>query len=517
MNVAERITEAQGLPMGIGRIGVRWLATCAVLASLVALGVYAYSQQRMHGDVVTGMRTIGEGGPAWALYICFDIVFVGLAFAGIALTTITRLFRIKELWPLSRMAELLAVVALMMAGLCVLADLGRPLHGLLNLPRYARPTSPFFGTFTLIMGAGLTASVVYLVLDGRADAAWCARRSRRFGWFYRAGAFGFQNTGPEHRRHRRVSKGLSIVMLPLLVIAYSTLGFVFGIQGGRPGWFSALQAPGFVVLAAVSGTGVLIAIAAAVRKLLNLEDMIAAAVFRWLGTALAIGIAVYLYFIAVEELTARYASSEAQNEVAEAVVSGAYSRIFWTMVVFFVAPLVLLGVHMLRRTLTPRVAVAAGLLVQVAAVLKRYLIVVPSQTHGTLSKWPEGSYTPSWVELSVITGLVALGTLLHLVYVKVYPIIPLQSLGVLESRAVSRESSLRRATRRFLFASTLLIGMVLACAGLAFSARVGTLPYLDPIVPFSPMIFISGLVLIFLSAVVYETLPPAAASTEASP
>lgn len=516
MNAIERIVEGRGLPMGIGRIGVRWLATCAGLACLVAFGVYGYAQQRMHGDIVTGMRTIGEGGPAWALYICFDIVLVGLAFAGIALTTLTRLFRIKELWPLSRMAELLAVVSLMMAGLCVLADLGRPLQGLLNLPRYARPMSPFFGTFTLIMGAGLTASLVYLVLDGRADAAWCAQRAKRFGWFYRAGAFGFRNTGDEHTRHRRVSKGLSIVMLPLLVIAYSTLGFVFGIQGGRPGWFSALQAPGFVVLAAVSGTGVLIAIAAAVRTLLHLEDMIAETVFRWLGLTLAIGISVYLYFIAVEELTARYASSQAQNEVAEAIVSGVYSRLFWSMIVFFVAPLALLVVHVMRRTLTPRVAVTAGLLVQVAAVLKRYLLVVPSQTHGTLSRWPTGSYTPSWVELSVITGLIALGALLYLVYVKVYPIIPLQSLGILDSRTVLPESGTRRATRRFLFTSTLLVGIALAGTGLALSARVGTLPYLDPILPFSPVIFISGLVLVFLSAVVYETLPRAAAGNDVS-
>jgi molybdopterin-containing oxidoreductase family membrane subunit len=501
--------------MGIGRIGARWLATCALLACLVAFGVYGYAQQRLHGDVVTGMRTIGEGGPAWALYICFDIVLVGLAFAGIAVTTLTRLFRIKELWPLSRMAELLAVVSLMMAGLCVLADLGRPLHGLLNLPRYARTMSPFFGTFTLIMGAGLTASVVYLVLDGRADAAWCAERTPRFGWFYRAGAFGFRNTEAEHLRHSRVSRGLSIVMLPLIVIAYSTLGFVFGIQGGRPGWFSALQAPGFVVLAAVSGTGVLIAIAAAVRTLLGLEELITEKVFRWLGLTLAIGIFVYVYFIAVEELTARYASSQAQNEVAEAIVSGHYSRLFWIMIAFFVAPLALLVLHAMRQTITPRVAVTAGLLVQVAAVLKRYLLVVPSQTHGTLSNWPVGSYTPSWVELSAITGLFALGALLYLVYIKVYPIIPLQSLGVLESRAVPRESRRSGATRRFLFMSTLLFGLALAVTGFALSARVGTLPYLDPIVPFSPVMFIAGMVIVFMSAVVYETLPSAAAGSDA--
>ncbi|MDR7570570.1 MAG: hypothetical protein QN193_08175, partial [Armatimonadota bacterium] len=66
--------------------------------------------------------------------------------------------------------------------------------------------------------------------------------------------------------------------------------------------------------------------------------------------------------------------------------------------------------------------VAGGLLVNVAAVGKRLLIVVPSQTHGTLLPYGPGSYTPTWVEYSVVAGLFALGTLLYTLFVKVFPI-----------------------------------------------------------------------------------------------
>jgi uncharacterized membrane protein len=112
--------------------------------------------------------------------------------------------------------------------------------------------------------------------------------------------------------------------------------------------------------------------------------------------------------------------------------------------------------------------------------------------------------------------LLALGALLYLLYVKVYPIIPLQSLGILESRPVPSESPARRTTRSVLFLTTLLVGIALAVTGFALSARVGTVSYLDPVVPFSPVMFIAGMVLVFLSAVVYETLPLVRAERDAS-
>ncbi len=58
-------------------------------------------------------------------------------------------------------------------------------------------------------------------------------------------------------------------IVPLLVTAHSTLGFVFGLQIGRPGWHSALQAPAFVLLAGVSGVGLLLVLAAVVRGALG--------------------------------------------------------------------------------------------------------------------------------------------------------------------------------------------------------------------------------------------------------
>jgi vacuolar-type H+-ATPase subunit E/Vma4 len=62
--------------------------------------------------------------------------------------------------------------------------------------------------------------------------------------------------------HRLIGWWLVLSILLLLVVGYATLGFVFSVQPGWLGQFSALQPLGIVVLSAVSGIGLLIIIAA---------------------------------------------------------------------------------------------------------------------------------------------------------------------------------------------------------------------------------------------------------------
>ena len=78
-------TAAQRLIPGLGRFGVRWTATAAALLCVLALGVYAYIQQEIHGEGITGLRTIGAGGATWGLYIVSFVFFVGVSFAGICI------------------------------------------------------------------------------------------------------------------------------------------------------------------------------------------------------------------------------------------------------------------------------------------------------------------------------------------------------------------------------------------------------------------------------------------------
>lgn len=510
--------------LGIGRFGPAWLAAVGILIVVFAFGVYAYCRQLLEGEIITDMRTIGQGGAAWGLYIVFVIVFIGVSFAGITISAVARLFGIAYLAPIARMAELVTIISLPLGAACILADLGSPLAGLMHLPRYARVMSPFFGTFTLVISGYLFASVVYFYLSGRADADYMARRarSRPLRFYYRLWAFGFQGTPGESTRHADATFWLSLFILPLLITAHSTLGFIFGIQSSRPGWYSALQAPSFVIMAGVSGTGVILVISALVRRLLDIPEVITDKAIKWLGLLLMVLALVYLYFMVVEELTAHYAAPQKEVEVAHHVTSGDFAPWFWTTVAGLAFAVAILFAQYLRGATSMGWHIAAGVLVNIAAVTKRFIIVVPSQTHGTYLAYRHGTYFPSWVEMAVVAGLIALGSLVYLVFLKVFPIVPFQSLERRDKpppAPADGESRPSHTRRLALFGLTLLLGLAAAIIGFLLSARIGTKPYLDPIVPFSPVLFIFGIIMCFFSSVVYEIVPEmgkTATSPEAS-
>ena len=414
------------LPQGIGLLSRGWVLFMGFMLALTAFGVYAFMYQQAKGEIVTGLRDVGTmGGAPWGLYIAFLVYFVGASFAGITIAALIRLFDLERLQPLARMAELLTVVSLVLATLAILADLGQPLRGIVNLFRYARPQSPFFGTFTLVIAGYLFASLVYLYLGSRRDAAIMAKKTTRLQKLHRFVAAGYTDTRAERKRHERATFWLALTILPMLVVAHSTLGFVFGLQIGRPGWFSALQAPAFVVLAGVSGIGILIVLAAIVRHVCDERESLNEYVFSWLGRFLAVLTIAYLYFVVTELLTATYAGSSREGDVTDAMLTGRYAWIFWGSMTLFVLSLAGLVAQMLTKRWSIGVLVAIGLAVNLAAVGKRFLIVVPSQTHGMLLPYETGSYTPTWVEYGVIIGLLAMGAAAIAIFMKLIPIVEL--------------------------------------------------------------------------------------------
>jgi molybdopterin-containing oxidoreductase family membrane subunit len=499
------IMPKEGMPFRIGRFDLAWCAIVFVLLLLVGVGGYSFLQQLLYGESVTGMRTVGNGGVPWGIYISFEIFLIGISFTSICTAALVRLLRIEPIRPLSRLAVLMTITTLLMGSICVLADLGHPVAGLLDLPKYARIQSPFFGTFTMVMGGYLFPSLVFLFLSSRADAAYCAKRATRFRWVYQILACGFKGTAVERNRHHHTTFWLALLILPLLVTAHSTLGFIFGIQGARPGWYGALQAPSFLVLASVSGIGMLLILAAFLRKLYGLQQVIQPAAFRWLGVLLLPLTAVYIYFQIADLLTSNYAANKSETKLAHVLMFGHYARYYWTVIGCLIAALLILFTLFVRHITSIGWYVTAAVLVNVAALVKRFLIVVPSLTDGLLLPYEKGVYNPTWVEYGLLTGVVAFGALFLMVFTKFFPIIEIEQDEAIPDAPL--ESPARRTVRIGLFWATFFAGVGLAILGFVVSARVGSTVYVDPAIPYSPVIFINGIVLCFCSAILYEIFP----------
>ncbi|MCX5742848.1 MAG: polysulfide reductase NrfD [Proteobacteria bacterium] len=492
-----RSQQARALPTP--RLG--WYLLVALAIALLALGIRAYAIQHHEGDIVTNMRDPGRGGAAWGLYISLYVYLVGVSFAGITVASIARLFKLHVLEPVTRLAELLTIASLIAGAIAVLADLGRIDRGLQSLPDLARPSSPFFGTFTLVVSGYLFSSVVAFFITGRRDAARMVHDGpRALRWFYRLWASGYRFTAVEHARHGRTTFWLAITILPLLVTAHSTLGFIFGIQAGRPGWYSALMAPAFIVLAGASGIGMLIIAAVVLRRMLGLR--IPDASIHWLGGFLWVLCLVYLYFTVVEELTATYAGPHLDRHVAHAIVSGPFSRSFMVAIgCLFVGFLIPFLQYLRRKPSVTGIAIAAGL-VNVGALVKRLLIVVPSQTHGSYLALEEGSYTPSPIEWMVLAGTASIVLLIILGFARIFPL----THG--EEPELTRDTPLPPdPVRKFVCLGWVAIALALVVLGLTDSFRMWSGTELDPRLPFAPVIFASGVMMLFSTAVVYEVLP----------
>ncbi|MCL1693668.1 MAG: polysulfide reductase NrfD [Actinomycetia bacterium] len=424
MSVDTRVERK--LPQGVGRLRFGWLVFFAVAFVVFLVGLAAYFYQMSSGMIVTGMRSTGTmGGATWGLYIVMVEYFIGVSIAGVVLVAFAKVFNIGSLLPISRLAVLLTITSLVIGVLGVALDLGAPFRGFINMLLYARPQSPFFGTLMLVAVGVLFTSLVYLYLDGRKDAATIARIPSGLRWFHKLWAAGYGDTEPERERHRRVMFWLSIGLVPLVLVALSTEGLVFGIQVGRPGWYGSLQGPDFIVLAAASGLANLIVLAAIIRRVRGAEVVIGHTVFRWLGSLLLAATAAALYFQIVKTFTLLYATPGSERLISDALLSGPYAWIFWSSLTLMIISMILLVLQAARRAWSVPVLVAASVAVSTAAVAERYLTVIPSQTHGMLLPYEPGSYFPTWVEFAVVAGLFGLGAILIGGFMKVFPIIPL--------------------------------------------------------------------------------------------
>lgn len=426
MSVDTRVE--QKLPQGVGRLTPGWLVFFAVSFVVFVIGIGAYSYQLSNGLIVTGMRSTGTmGGATWGLYVVMVEYFIGVSLAGIVLAAFVEVFNIGALRPVSRLAVLLTIASLSIGVLGVLLDLGNPFRGFVNMLLYVRPQSAFFGTFMLVAVGVLMTSLVYLYLGGRRDAATIAGTPSGLRWFHKLWAAGYRDTEPERERHRRVMFWLSIGLVPLVIVALSTEGLVFGIQVGRPGWYGSLQGPDFIVLAAASGLANLVVLTAIIRRAVGARISLGHAVFKWLGSLLLAATAASLYFQTVKTFTLLYATPGNERLIADALLRGPYAWIFWSSLVLMVVAMILLVSQAATGAWSIPAVVAASVAISTAAVAERYLTVIPSQTHGMLLPYEPGSYFPTWVEFAVVGGLFALGAILIGGFVKVFPIIKLNS------------------------------------------------------------------------------------------
>jgi Ni/Fe-hydrogenase subunit HybB-like protein len=400
------------------RVGPGYWALVAGLSALVAFGVYAYTVQLSRGLAVTGLgdRVV------WGLYIANFVFFIGISHAGTLISAILRVSHAGWRAPVTRMAEFITVVALMVGALLPIIDLGRP-DRVLNTLLFGRWQSPIIWD-VLAIGTYLVGSLIYLYLPLIPDLALVRDRlstslSRSRRWLYRTLAIGWSGSA-EQRRHLDAGIALmAVLIIPIAVSVHTVVSWIFAMTL-RVGWDSALFGAFFVVGAIFSGIAVLIVVMAILRRVLRLEDYLTPKHFLYLGYMLAAVGLVMVYLNLLEMVTIGYKLHGSEAVWLSEQFTGAMAPMYWA----YAASLVVPGLVVLHRGMR-RVGpiVAAALLVMVAMWVERWVIVVGSLRVGQAPYSDFAQYGPTWVEVAITVGLFALFALLITLAVRFLPVV----------------------------------------------------------------------------------------------
>jgi Ni/Fe-hydrogenase subunit HybB-like protein len=418
-NIVERDLLATLNPLG--RAGHIWIAS---LVGVCLLALVAYIYQLASGLHVTAMRDY----VSWGVYMTNFVFFIGISHAGTLISAILRITNAGWRRPITRMAEAITVLALMVGASMVVIDMGRP-DRILYLLIHGRLQSPILWDLVSVT-TYITGSFLYLYVAMIPDMPILARfarergRSPRLVRLYEILSLGFRET-PEHRRRlTRALGAMAVIIIPVAVSVHTVVSWVFGMTL-RPGWHSTIFGPYFVIGAIFSGTAAIITAMAVFRRAYRLERYLLPEHFQRLATLLLALSLLYAYFTLSEYLTAWYGGFGSDSRLLALLAgSTAYGTSFWLWGVFGLFIPIGLLVMPSRRSLTA--IVTASVLINIGMWIKRYLIIVPTLETPFIPAQAAGitpHYFPSLVECTITAGAFAAFLLLFTLFSRIFPIL----------------------------------------------------------------------------------------------
>ena len=370
-----------------------------VLAVLAAAGVGAWVYQLINGLGVTGMNN----GTSWGLYITCFMFFVGLSAGGLIVASSASVFHIAQFKKVAVPAIILSTVCICCAGMFVLIDLGG-IQRIGNILMSPNPLSPLLWDICVIT-CYLVINILYLYFM------------------------------TSKRANPRIVSIISRFALPIAILVHSVTAWIFGLQIAREGWYSAIMAPIFVASAMDSGLALLLIVllALSAAKVFDLGRKLMGTLAGLLATCIAVD----AFFIGCELLTVAYPQTAGGMETLGEMFFGATAPFFWFEIVAGLALPFLILVFSRNRQ-RPALVILASALVVVGVFFKRVWLLFTAFIHPNVYGAPGissgssagvhadaagiwstvGVYAPTWVEITVVIGVVSLGALAFLVLAK---------------------------------------------------------------------------------------------------
>lgn len=420
-NTQAGILVQELLPKRFNTQGRIWVG---ILVLICLVGLFAYYRQLRYGLVVTAMRDYAS----WGIYISNFVFFVAISLVGSLITAILRLSKVKWSTPLTRIAEIIAVAAIILAAISIIVDMGRP-DRFLYIILYARLQSPIIWD-VLVIFAYLIISMLLLYIPLLPDLGILKKRTKNVpGWqrkMYNLLSINWKGTPGQFRSIEKSINILCIMIIPVALAIHTVTSWLFATTY-RPGWDSTNFGPYFVSGAFMVGAAAVILAMYVLRKYYSLSEYITTRHFDHMGKLLVLLSLVYLYFNINEYLLPAYKMKATEALHIRELFTGKFSLIFWgVQILGMVVPIIVL---MFDKGRKPLPMFIISILVVVGAWFKRYLIVVPTLLHPFLpiqnvpEEWKH--YFPTWEEWSIAMATLAGAMLIITLLVRVLPVIPI--------------------------------------------------------------------------------------------
>jgi molybdopterin-containing oxidoreductase family membrane subunit len=219
-------------------------AWVGALAALIVSGGTAYSRQISEGLIITGMRD----QVSWGFYIGNFTFLVGVAAAAVVLVIPAYIYHWKPIREIVIYGELLAISALIMCGLFVFVDIGRPDRvwhlfppiGRLNFPRSLLAWDVVVLNLYFLVNLVVVTHMLYRAFTGRSYA-------------------------------KRLVVPLVLLSIPMAVGIHTVTAFLYNGLAARPYWNSSILAPQFLASAFCSGPAILLVVLQLLRRFTRFE------------------------------------------------------------------------------------------------------------------------------------------------------------------------------------------------------------------------------------------------------
>ena len=427
-----------------------------ILVMLGGTGVmlYSYFYQVRFGMQVTGLNV-----PVyWGFYIPNFIFFIGIGHAGTFITAALRLAQAEWRRPITRLAELITVLALTFGMINIVFDVARIDRVPNNLLMFGRFQSPLLWDVVAVSTYLILASVS---LYGAMIPDFAHMRHRvRNDWLvklYRILSFDWRGTKRQWHKLETALYIISVLVVPTMVLVHTVISFIISMSV-HPLWHESVFGPFFVAGALHSGIGFILILMYLLRKFYHMEDLLTIRHFDNMGKLAITMSFIWLYFTGVEFMTSFYGAEPLHFSVLmRRMTSTTHGPVFIFMVFGnFVLPVIIL----LAKRTSPIWAAIAGILINMAMWVERYLILIPTLETPRLP-YDKVIYMPSIYEVGMTAGSIFAFALAYYLFTKFFPVIPIWEVNKEEETALHSKDDFAVAHQKEKPDSTVKIGMYL--------------------------------------------------------